>query len=902
MAFNGIFPDLKIQRDINVDAITTESSSQIPVYTILPPARSSQQGCLALLSTSQLSGLLYYNNGQSWVSVGGGVSGDVFGPPSSTTDSIAVYSNTTGKLLRNSSVAIDNAGGVSATGLKLSSVSVGTSLDVLIIDGTGEIQKKTIVPAGTISIGAIDSGVSTGNALVLTGSSLSIDSATPLRSGVVTTGNQDFAGIKTFAGIKIPSLTSGAFNEFVVIDTSTGQLYYKTVTISGTNTGDVTLSTPVATSNANGALLTGQLLQLQYANATSPGIMSTITQTLGGNKTFNGIVNLQNVTANSDLTPRFLVRNATGNVEYKDILLSGLTPVTIGAVGAPSTNGAVISPTQVLTLTVADGVNPGIVSATTQTLGGNKTLTGVTTFNAVVKLGSVSPNIDTTAAFLIRKATGDIESRSILISDITPVTISTPLAAAANANGALISASQVLQFYYAGISGPGIVSTSTQSFAGNKTLTGITTFSGTVKLGSVVTNSEVTKQFLVKNTGTTNIETYSMPQTILSIGNVTDPAPSSTTGMSISMVGLLPTISLYAASSLTPGIVTTTTQTLAGNKTLSGALTLNSSLTLSATPLASIGPIVNILVRNASLGGIIEQHSIPLGAISGVSIGSLYVGSDANAAKISATQVLQLQTASATGPGVLSTDIGSTQQLGNGRKTVSTYGLSFTNTSVPSYTPAFLDYYESTVVNATVAIFASSVKAGTTTIPFVFPTDMSVRGVVQVPPTAGTLNQLPITLIRIGKVVNCVIPAFWLKYNALSPWPGSTGVRIAQYGIIPDRFKPVGDVRKYCNAIKSGKLGSTNPPGFIDPSPADLSYPDYYNPNNWTSSGQDQSNIIIRAPDAATRWPKIEPGIPPLGGAIQWPDIWMLMVMPSSLQATVGTGLYEDEHLTWVTA
>jgi hypothetical protein len=58
--------------------------------------------------------------------------------------------------------------------------------------------------------------------------------------------------------------------------------------VSGTNTGDVTLGAIGSTPNANGATLTGQLLNLEPASASFGGIVTTGTQTIAGAKTFSG--------------------------------------------------------------------------------------------------------------------------------------------------------------------------------------------------------------------------------------------------------------------------------------------------------------------------------------------------------------------------------------------------------------------------------------------------------------------------------------------------------------------------------------------------------------------------------------------------------------------------------------
>lgn len=61
-------------------------------------------------------------------------------------------------------------------------------------------------------------------------------------------------------------------------------------TITGTNTGDITLGTVGSTPAAAGASLSGQVLTLQPADLTNGGVVSTGAQTFGGVKTFNGDV------------------------------------------------------------------------------------------------------------------------------------------------------------------------------------------------------------------------------------------------------------------------------------------------------------------------------------------------------------------------------------------------------------------------------------------------------------------------------------------------------------------------------------------------------------------------------------------------------------------------------------
>lgn len=89
--------------------------------------------------------------------------------------------------------------------------------------------------------------------------------------GAVSTSTQTFAGDKTFLGAISAS------------------------NLSGTNTGDVTLASVGSSPSASGASLSGQILTLQPADSTHPGVISTGTQSIAGDKTFDNAVTVTGV-------------------------------------------------------------------------------------------------------------------------------------------------------------------------------------------------------------------------------------------------------------------------------------------------------------------------------------------------------------------------------------------------------------------------------------------------------------------------------------------------------------------------------------------------------------------------------------------------------------------------------
>lgn len=141
------------------------------------------------------------------------------------------------------------------------------------VTGTVTGTNLTGTNTGNVTLAAIGA-TPNANAATLSGANgqvLNLQPASTSFGGVVTTGAQSFSGAKTFTS------TVTATN------------------ISGTNTGDVTFAAIGATPNANAASITGQQITLQPASASFGGVVTTGTQTFAGAKTFTGAITASNI-------------------------------------------------------------------------------------------------------------------------------------------------------------------------------------------------------------------------------------------------------------------------------------------------------------------------------------------------------------------------------------------------------------------------------------------------------------------------------------------------------------------------------------------------------------------------------------------------------------------------------
>ncbi len=125
--------------------------------------------------------------------------------------------------------------------------------------GNNNVTTFGISPTGGVSIGSAFTAIDPGVGSLIVAGNLGVGNSAPSQKLDVT-GNGLFSGTLTASNL------------------------------SGTNTGDITLTAVGAAPDANGATLSGQALTLQPADATHPGLVTTGAQTFAGAKTFSSTI------------------------------------------------------------------------------------------------------------------------------------------------------------------------------------------------------------------------------------------------------------------------------------------------------------------------------------------------------------------------------------------------------------------------------------------------------------------------------------------------------------------------------------------------------------------------------------------------------------------------------------
>lgn len=379
----------------------------------------------------------------------------------------------------------------------------------------GTVASWSSIPA-SLSIGTIDGTTPSANGAVAANDVLTMQSASATVPGLVNNTTQSFSGNKTFTG------TVSASN------------------LSGSNTGDVTLTAVGSSPAAAGASLSGQALTLQPADGSNPGVVTAGAQTIGGIKTFSSKVQAD---AGIDISAPGTLAVGTLNPTTINIGNSGATINLIGTTVYENVAQLQISDPLI---TVNKGGGAGSASNSGIEIEENSSITGYAETSGdrnswILK----APN--TAGIATITPGSGGITLNQSSHDPLTLASVgSTPAAA-----GASLS-SQVLTLQPADSTNPGVITAGTQSIGGAKTFVADLATSGALTAGSL---GQVTSAVPTAN----QVLTWSGSEWV----------PASTVAASVGPgIGLWPNQTAIVTGSTTP----TSLYTLLTSPSVSGAV------------------------------------------------------------------------------------------------------------------------------------------------------------------------------------------------------------------------------------------------------------------------------------------------------------------------------------------
>lgn len=318
--------------------------------------------------TANLTGLA--SNATTSVSFSGSLAGDVTGTQGATSISSPTV---TGKLL--TGYVVGAAVPLAATDSILTAfekvqgqlnATSGSAITALTGDGTATGPGSVPFTLATVN-GNVGSF----------GSSTSIPNFTVNAKGLITAAGSNvviapagtLTGLTLAANVVNSSLTSvGTLTSLTVSGTISASNF--SGSSSGTNTGDVTLAAVGSSPNANAASLSGQVLNLQPASASFPGVVTTGIQTIAGAKTFSS-----DLAVSSTSTTALTVNSTTLVVDATNNAIGiGTAPAATAVLDIVNNSGA----TKAIQVT-GYGSNVGFrgrqangtLSLPTQTLSGN---------------------------------------------------------------------------------------------------------------------------------------------------------------------------------------------------------------------------------------------------------------------------------------------------------------------------------------------------------------------------------------------------------------------------------------------------------------------------------------------------------------------------------------------------
>jgi hypothetical protein len=218
-------------------------------------------------------------------------------------------------------------------------------------------------------------------------------------------------------------------------------------------TGTVT-SVSAASPNPNGLTVatgtTTPVISMSLAGSGTIGVVSATTQTFGGDKTFNGVLNASsdlNVTGLSTLTGGATI----GTMSTQSALTNIIGVNSSNTIGEIGLNSVFSLSSGVLNIQEAGSSQRGIVTSTTQSFGGNKTFTDIVGFSKSIQrpIATITGNttIQTSNCWVIVNNTGG--TTTLTLPDATLATGTELMIKTAQAQAVISASSNVVPLTFA---------------------------------------------------------------------------------------------------------------------------------------------------------------------------------------------------------------------------------------------------------------------------------------------------------------------------------------------------------------------------------------------------------------------------------------------------------------------